>query len=68
MSNKKVTENKNKSKNNQKPAIKEKTNPIPVFKSPGETLWGKIIISILAFGFIASIVISIIAIIINNSR
>ena len=68
MAKKTTTDSKNKSKKQQAPAVKEKANPIPVFRSPGDTLWGKIIIGILALGFVASIVISIIAIIISNSK
>ena len=64
-----TNEAKNKNvKNKQNPQIKEKTNPVPVFKSPGETLWGKIVIWVLAIGFIAAIVVSVVFLILNNSK
>ena len=54
--------NNNKSKKNdpKKPEQKGKTNDIPVFRNPGETLWGKIIIYTLAAGFVIAIVVGLI--------
>lgn len=46
--------------NKNKKDDKSKTNPVPVFNNPLETIWGKIIVWVLIFGFAGLIIASVI--------